>query len=264
MDLPAPHLTPIWRESGWGFELASLRRSAVWRGEEVADGAGRPVLLIPGFLAGDGSLGTMTSWLRRAGYRTKRAGIRVNVGCSEAVCARMEERLEQMAEGFGERVAIIGQSRGGTFAKAIAARRPDLVSGIVTLGSPLTNLFAVHPLVLAQVGMVGVLGSLSFPGLLTHRCLRGECCQRFRQAFEGPFPEDVGFLSLYSRTDGIVDWRACLDPDADAHVEVNSSHCGMSVNAAAYRATARALESFAPGLADPNPAARAADFTRAA
>lgn len=203
----------------------------------------------------------MTSWLRRAGYRTKRAGIRANVGCSEAVCTRMEERLELMAERSGRRVAVIGQSRGGTFAKAIAARRPDLVSGIVTLGSPLTDLFAVHPLVLAQVGVVGALGSLSFPGMLTHRCLRGECCQRFREAFEGPFPEDVGFLSLYSCVDGIVDWRACLDPDADEHVEVVSSHCGMSVNAAAYRATARALESFAAGLAAPG---GAVEFSQAA
>jgi len=76
--------------------MAALRRSPVWRGEAVAPGDGRPVLLIPGFLAGDGSLGTLTSWLRRAGYRTKRAGIRANVGCSEAACARIEERLEAM------------------------------------------------------------------------------------------------------------------------------------------------------------------------
>ena len=56
-------------------------------------------------------------------------------------------------------------------------------------------------------------------------------------------PRGVGYLSIYSRSDGIVDWRACLDEGAK-HLEVRSSHCGMSLNPDAYRATARALQSF--------------------
>jgi triacylglycerol lipase len=261
MPLPLPHLTPIWRESSYVFEVAALRRSEVWRGAGVPSGEGRPVLLIPGFLAGDGSLGALTAWLRRADYRTRRAGIRANVGCSEAACKRIEERLEVMAERSGQRVSIIGQSRGGVFAKALAAKRPDLVAGIVTLGSPLTNMLAVHPLVLAQIGVVGALGTLSFPGMLSATCLFGKCCEGFRTAFEGPFPDDVGYLSIYSRIDGIVDWRACLDPEADELVEVRASHCGMSVNAAAYKATARALEAFGAGLAQPG---GAVEFSEAA
>ena len=80
------------------FEWAALRRSDVFRGAGVPYGDGRGVLLIPGFLAGDGSLGTMTQWLRGAGYRTKRAGIRANVACSELACTRLEERLEASPE----------------------------------------------------------------------------------------------------------------------------------------------------------------------
>jgi pimeloyl-ACP methyl ester carboxylesterase len=106
----------------------------------------------------------MTTWLRRIEYRTKRAGIRANVGCSELICLKLEQRLEEMADRHGQRVAIVGQSRGGIFAKALGARRPDLVSGVVTLGSPLTNQLAVHPIVLAQVGMVAALGTLWMPG----------------------------------------------------------------------------------------------------
>jgi len=249
--LPLPSLTPIWNEGRIGMELASLRRSDVWRGGSVPAGDGRPVLLIPGFLAGDGSLATMTSWLRRNDYRTKRAGIRANVGCSEVACVRLEERLEAMADQYGQRVAIIGQSRGGLFAKALAARRPELVSGIVTLGSPLKNMLAVHPLVLAQIGVVAALGTLSAPGLFSTRCLRGACCGSFRDALEGPFPEGIGYLSIYSRSDGIVNWRACLDPEADEHMEVRASHCGMSVNAAAYRGVARALDAFGHGASNP-------------
>jgi triacylglycerol lipase len=235
-----PTIPPLWRESRIGLEWADLRRSDVLRGAGVPPGEGRGVLLIPGFLAGDGSLATMTQWLRAAGWHTKRAGIRANVHCSEAACGRLEERVESLAERTGGRITIIGQSRGGVFAKALAARRPDLVAGVVGLGSPIRDQLAVHPLVLAQVGVVATLGSGGRAGLLSWRCLRGECCAPFRDALEGPFPEGVGYVSLYSKSDGIVDWRSCLDPDASC-IEVRASHCGMSLNADAYRAIARAL-----------------------
>src|SRR5688500_5702236 len=152
-----PRIPPLWRESRIGFEAAALLRSPVYRGAGVQAGDDRPVLLIPGFLAGDGSLGTMTHWLRAAGYRTRRAGIRANVSCSEAACARLEARLEGFAEHVGQKVTIVGQSRGGVFARALAVKRPDLVSAIVTLGSPTVSQLRVHPLVLAQVGLVSAL-----------------------------------------------------------------------------------------------------------
>ena len=244
MSLPYPHLPPLWRESRIGLEWAALRRSDVFHGAGVPQGGGRGVLLIPGFLAGDGSLGTMTQWLRAAGYRTKRAGIRSNIACSEVACMRLEERLECLAARTGQRVVIIGQSRGGVFAKALGARRPDLVSGVVTLGAPVVSQLAVHPFVLAPVGVLAALGSGPVPGLISWRCLRGECCAPFRETLAGPFPPEVGYVALYSRSDGIVDWRSCMDPQADARVEVHASHCGMGMNAEVYRAIARALDGF--------------------
>jgi hypothetical protein len=54
----------------------------------------------------------------------------------------------------------------------------------------------------------------------------------------------VGFVAVYSRSDGIVNWRACLDPVADEQVEIGASHCGMAVSPAAWRAVAKALERF--------------------
>ena len=148
-------------------------------------------------------------------------------------------------------MTIIGQSRGGLYAKALASRRPELVNGIVTLGSPLRNMLALHPVVLAQIGMIGALGTLALPGMLSMRCLRGTCCRPFREALERPFPEDVGYLSVYSKSDGIVNWRACLDPEADEHLEVAASHCGMSVSASVYRGIARALAAYGEGLSEP-------------
>ena len=233
-----PHIPPMWREGLAGIEAAALLRSGIWRGAGVTPGNGRPVLLIPGFLAGDGSLVTLTRWLRANGYRTQRAGIRANVDCSNEACARLEARLEAFAHETGERVALIGQSRGGTFARALAARRPDLVAGIVTLGAPTVSQLRIHPVVLAHVGVIGALGSVKVPGMLRLSCLRGACCRDFRD--ECMQPVEVPYTALYSRSDGIVDWRSCLDPHAEL-VEVRASHLGMGLNAEVYAELAHAL-----------------------
>ena len=245
MRVPIPYIPPLWREATVPLEVANLRSSPEWKGVGQASGDGRAVLLIPGYLAGDASLGVMTRWLRGLGYRTRKAGIRANVDCSTAVCDALEERLERMADISGDRVAIIGQSRGGIIARALAKRRPDLVSGIVTLGSPNGRMLDVHPLVMGSIGVVGALGSLKVPHLFSLDCLRGECCRAFRDGMaEHDFPEDVGYKALYSRRDGIVSWRACLDQAADELIEVDSSHCGMAVNSRVYGIVGRSLAEF--------------------
>jgi pimeloyl-ACP methyl ester carboxylesterase len=238
------HVPPLWRESRLGFEAAQLLRSPVWRGVGVEPGEGRPVLLIPGFMAGDGSLSTMARWLRQNGYRTYRAGIRANVGCSQDACDRIEERLEALVARTGSKVAIVGQSRGGVLARVVATRRPDLVAGIVGLGAPTVGQLRVHPLVLLHVGVVGALGTGRVPGLFSVSCLRGTCCEPFRGDLLNDFPLDVRYVSVYSRSDGIVDWRACLDGAADELVEIRASHCGMAVSVHAYEQVARALAAF--------------------
>src|ERR1700704_5746177 len=108
---------PLWRESRIGLEAAALLRSRVFRGIDVEDAGGQPVMLIPGFLAGDDSLGLLTQWLRRTGHHTRKAGIRSNVDCSSASVDRIAERLDSFAQTTGRKVAIIGQSRGGSLAK---------------------------------------------------------------------------------------------------------------------------------------------------
>jgi triacylglycerol lipase len=244
MRIPVPKLPPpLWREARFPLEAAALLRDPIYRGEGVRSAGGQPVLLIPGLMAGDDSLGLMTTWLRRTGHHTRRAGIRANVDCSARAVDRLLERTEQLAERQGRRVALIGQSRGGTFARAMAVRRPDLISGIVTLGSPLTGALDVHPLVRMEVRAIATLGGLGIGGLFRSECLTGDCCKNFWQELHGPFPDDVGFVSIYSKSDGVVRWSSCLDEYAK-QVEVRSSHCGMSVNPGASRVVATALERF--------------------
>ena len=156
-------------------------------------------------------------------------------------CARLEARLEGFAEAAGERVAIIGQSRGGVFARVLAARRPDLVSrdrharlARPSASSARTRSCSPRSLV------VGALGTGRVPGMFRMRCLRGACCERFRADLAGAFPPEVGFTALYSRTDGVVDWHACLDPAAE-QIEVRASHLGMGLNAEVYAEVGHAL-----------------------
>ncbi|HET6867774.1 MAG TPA: hypothetical protein VFH80_17790 [Solirubrobacteraceae bacterium] len=233
---------PIWGETRFALEHASLRRHPVFRGEGVPVGDGAPVLLVPGFLAGDVSLGVMAGWLSRLGYRPCRAGMRANVDCTSRALERLDLQLVQFAERHGRKVTIIGQSRGGSMARILAVRRPELVAGVVCLGSPLTDPLAVHPFVRAQVGAVALLGTLGLRGLFSYTCQFGSCCRQARADATAPWPEHVAFTAVYSRSDGIVDWRACLDPHA-RHVEVRSSHVGMSVNPAVFEIVAAALGS---------------------
>jgi triacylglycerol lipase len=224
-------------------EVANLLASPVWLGLAIPRGYGRPVLLVPGLGAPDGSMLLLGRWLRLRGYRTYGAKSRLNVACSERVCTRLEQRLEQIALTHGEPVAIVGHSRGGVLAKALAAARPDLVSGIVTLGSPTVTgpRLTGRP---DEMVLAAVLRGGHLPNLLSWRCVSGRCGDRFGRALSGRFPARVGYVSIYSRRDRVVPWRSCRHPAA-RHVEVRSTHLGMAHNADVYRQVGVALGRFA-------------------
>jgi pimeloyl-ACP methyl ester carboxylesterase len=237
-------MPPIWREARLGLEITSLLRDPIFSANGTSRGTEQPVLLLPGYMAGDESLGLMTTWLRRTGRRPYRAGIRWNVSCAAKMTDTLLARLEEIAAEEESRVAIVGQSRGGLFARVLAVRRPELVSGIVTLGSAHLDPLAVHPIVRLQIHALGLLGTLGAPGVFSASCLRGKCCAGVSDDLAGPFPGEVEFVSLYSRSDGIIDWRTCLDPAARC-IEIDSSHCGMGAHPQAYREVAAALSQFA-------------------
>jgi pimeloyl-ACP methyl ester carboxylesterase len=227
-------------ELRYGLELARLASDPEFlRPRRRADAP--PVLLIPGFMAGDASLAPLRGWLRRRGSPTAAAGIRLNVDCAELVVGRIEAPLRRLAAGTGRRVVVIGQSRGGELARVLAVRNPDTVSTLVMLGSPVVDPLSVGPAVMSAVRSVARLGDIGVPGMFSTECAYGDCCEQFRADLRAELPRDVQAVSIYSRSDGIVSWKACLDPWA-RHVEVESSHSGMSVNREVYLVLAEVLE----------------------
>ena len=204
-----------------------------------------PVLLVPGFLAGDSSLGPMSRTLRHEGFRTYRADVRANVGCTLGAAAQLEERLEEISQRRGSRVRIVGHSLGGMLARGVAARRPDLVAGIVTLGSPMLAPGAHHASLARSIDLLVRLNRAGVRSLMAEDCVAGHCAQESFEHARAPLPEGVDFTAIYSRRDGIVDWRACIDPAAHA-VEVRSSHLGMAFDPAVISAVSTALSAAAP------------------
>ncbi|MGN0064195.1 MAG: esterase/lipase family protein [Nocardioides sp.] len=203
-----------------------VRRSTPYAGRAPYRSAD-PVLLVPGFLAGDQSLALLARSLRGEGFRTYRSHMHVNIGCTMAAAGMLERRLEQVAHRRGTRVRVVGHSLGGMIARGVAARRPDLVSGIVTLGSPVLAPGAHHGSLAAGVDVLVRLSRAGVPGLMAEDCVAGECARQSFEQARTPLADDIGFTAVYSRRDGFVDWRACLDPDAETR-EVRSSHFGMA------------------------------------
>ncbi|MFP5253149.1 MAG: esterase/lipase family protein [Actinomycetes bacterium] len=187
----------------------------------------QPVVLVPGFMAGDGSLALMARHLRRLGHRTYRSTMHANVGCTQDASDSLERRIEAIATKRDRKVTIVGHSLGGLLARGVAARRPDLVDQIVTLGSPLLAPGAAHSLLLFDLAVIVRLQRLGLGRVMGADCTSGDCARLSWEQATVPLHRAVGFTSVFSRRDGIIDWRACLDPQART-VEVRTSHLGMA------------------------------------
>ena len=220
------------------LELAGLFASRTWWGTGVPRGDGSPVLLVPGFLAGDATLALLHGWLRRIGHRSYRSGITWNVDCSEAAVARLEERLAGVAERAGGPVALIGHSRGGLFARALSVRRPDLVRAVITLGSPIAGQLDASVLTLATVAGARAAQRVLYPGARPAGCLTLSCTCPYTREISAPAVPPL--TAIWTGEDGIVRPSSCRRSDAD-DVEVRGSHLGLAVNAEVYRHVARVL-----------------------
>jgi pimeloyl-ACP methyl ester carboxylesterase len=144
-------------------------------------------------------------------------------------------RVAKLREDSGLKVGLIGWSLGGIFAREVARQVPNNVRIVITLGSP----FAAP----------GATNVRPIWKLLTG------------QKYEPPSPERVSQLaqpipvpstSIYTRADGVVAWRACLEQEGGEreNVEVNTTHIGLGFHAPALWVVADRLAQ-PPGIWKP-------------
>ena len=228
-------------ETRWMLEMARLSVDPVFLGgPALPHGDGRPVLLMPGFLAGDQTLSVLAGWLWRLGYRPRVCGFIANAGCSERALERVERTADGLHRRYGRRVALIGHSRGGHFARALAAGRPELVSHAISLGADLNRMFGCSDPTLFAVGATRR-ALRATRRMREEHCLTRRCGCRFTHDYGAPFPSDrVRLTSIYTKGDGVVRWESCLVPYGDC-IEVTGSHTGLIFNRKTYRALAAAL-----------------------
>jgi pimeloyl-ACP methyl ester carboxylesterase len=169
----------------------------------------------------------MRRYLKELGYEPHAWNMGRNLGGVYSKRRALRELLTGIYESAGRKVSVVGWSLGGVYARDLALQAPDMVRSVITLGSPFANdIRATNATRLYE--LVSGEGVDDVPGL--------------REAIAGDLP--VPATSIYSRTDGIVNWRtSLLRPSATAeNIEVHfASHLGIGVNPAALWAVADRL-----------------------
>ena len=221
-DHRAPGLPRLLREAG---SLLALRTRSVLAltGTRPSVGRGRPVMVIPGFLASDFSTLILRRTLEGAGYRVHGWGLGMNLGARSDLLDRLEYRLNRA--GRHGPVSLVGWSLGGLYARELAKRRPDQVARVITLGSPFS-------------GDVRANNAWWLYEMLNDHKVDAPPIE-VRIAEKPPVPT----IAVWSRADGIVA-PACArgEPhECDRSVELDCTHMGFMTAACAMQAVLDAL-----------------------
>lgn len=231
-----PVRTPIYRELLSGVDWLALHYSPVYYGFGVPRGNGSAVVLVPGFLATDAYLTEMRCWLSRMGYRPYLSNIGRNADCLNTLIIKLKGTVEKAYRETGGKVHLIGHSLGGVLSRALAAGSPELVASVITLGSPFRGISS-HPIVLQASNVVRQ--RLQFEKKKEEpprpHCMTGWCTCEAGQALRSRIPTHIMQTAVYTKSDGIVDWRVCVTDRADDNFEVIGTHVALVFNPFVYR-----------------------------
>lgn len=220
--VPFPDFSGEWRLAREAARLF-LRSPQLLRGPR---GNGEPVVLVPGWRAPQASMDPLRRLLSLRGYHARHWGEGVNRGDVEAYLDRLIPRVRQLAEERQSPVALVGWSLGGVIAREVARDLPDCVSCVTTYGSPIIG----GPVYTAAAGAYS-------EEQRAHIVLR--VAERERE-----HPIRVPISTIFSRIDGIVDWRACIDRSSPevVHYEVDSTHLSMGIDPAVWGIVLQTLQ----------------------
>lgn len=193
-------------------------------------GEGRPVLVVPGFTTSDNATYVLRHYLEKLGYKAYGWGLGTNDGMSQENFMHLQARLDEIHRETGEKVAIVGWNLGGFYARALANTQLSKVSTVITLGTP----FAMPSI----KGINRVINRL-YGHLNPYQ--EGEGVFDTMDWWERT--PSVPSTSIYSKSDGVTDWKMCLEDEAplSENVRVRGSHCGMVINPMVFHVIADRL-----------------------
>ena len=211
------------------LELATLPYTVPWL-MTAPRGDGHPVLLLPGFMADEGTLAPLKLFLRQRGYDVQSWGFGRNIGFQPQHASALEQKIRYLHHQSGRKVSLVGWSLGGVFALYGAHQAPECVRSVITLGSP--------------VSVDAAEGSRSPPVLKTlYRLVahpqgpNAHSLQPRAKKLRERQPLPVPMSCLYSLSDGVVPpQEATIDGDPTRHenVRVPGSHSGLGFNAMVF------------------------------
>jgi pimeloyl-ACP methyl ester carboxylesterase len=235
--------TSLWTEALFGAEILILHATPVYYGLGVPRGDNSAVVIIPGFLGTDLYLTELHAWLGRIGYRPYFSDIGINAECPNLLIQRrLNQTIETALAETGRKIHLIGHSLGGVIARSVAAQRPKDVASVTTLAAPIrgtvANRAVLHAAEAVRLQILEEHGPRVLPD-----CYTGRCTCNFLDSLRRKVPESMVETAIYTRHDGVVDWRYCMTMDPEVDVEIPGTHIGMAFNPAAYAVVAERLAS---------------------
>jgi alpha/beta hydrolase fold len=189
-------------------------------------GDGHTVLVLPPFAVSDTYTQPLRSLLQSLGYDAQGWNLGQNLGRTAEVMEGVPLRLLELHELAGDPVSIVGWSMGGVLARELARDHPHAVRQVISLGAPFRLRHGDQHKTNAS-WLYEMVKSLQAP----------PSKYMTKDEHERP-PLLVPSTAIYSRSDGVASWRACVDeigPQRE-NIEVHSSHCGFGHNPAAVYA----------------------------
>jgi triacylglycerol lipase len=231
---PKSHTSSFWTEVLFGAEILILHATPVYYGLGVPRGDGSAVVIIPGFLGTDLYLTELHAWLGRIGYRPYFSGIGINAECPNILIQRrLNQTIDKAISDTGRKVHLIGHSLGGVIARSAAASRSKDVASVITLAAPVRGTVAHRGVLNAAEAVRLRILEEHGKGVLPN-CYTGHCTCNFVGSLRRKVPDNLLETAIYTRQDGIVDWRYCMTMKPESDVEVPGTHIGMAFNPAAY------------------------------
>lgn len=220
-----------WATAGETLAPAELLRLAARsrRLQGLPKGDGGPVILVPGLGATDVSLSPLRLFLQRHGHDARRADLGRIHGDVRGLGRKLITVTDNVHRETGRKVALVGWSLGGIMSREVARHLPHAVERVITFGSPIeggpAHTALRHRYTHEQLDQIDE--------VITHR----------RRT-----PIRVPITAMWSRRDGVVSPRACIDdhsPDVE-NIEVSSNHLGMGVDPDVWSVVATRLVGWRP------------------